>query len=645
MPDLFPLSFASLTGRLKREMDRLKKDPEDPTCALYSLARRDFWTPKARLDLSFQHPAGRAANPVGPASGPHTQMAQNIVLSFLAGARFMELKTVQILDTLEIPRPCIHVPHIGYNVEWSQELLVEQSAREYVSAWFLLHMLTSEHGLRDWDGGAADTIFDLSVGYDLAGIQSPKVDAFIRTLKDASPMIAELRDEIRSAFPELAAVDVPNQISSSVTLSTFHGCPAEEIEGIASHTLENCGLHTVIKLNPTLLGHAYVRKTLDHLGYDHITLDESAFEKDLQWDQLAEMLPRLRQKADALGLGFGVKFSNTLVCQSDEPPFGEGEMYLSGPPLHVLALELAERVRGLTGGVGVHSFSAGIDQMNFADVVAGGLAPVTTCSDLLKGTGYARLPRYLRNLEKKMEALGATTLEEFQAKEAERVAGAPADDPKGVCLADRNRRNVDDIRYKRLKNQKPPKKIGSKLELLDCITCDKCIKVCPNMANITVEIPQGEWSPGNVKWADDEREMGEGETVVAAQAHQIGNVVDLCNLCGQCDPWCPEDGGPYIEKPHLFLTDDAWTHNHALDGFRLVDGGVEWRRGGEVLRYIPQSEGKARVEVSGGHLIVDAEDAVLESGGKGEIDLSLVTTMRLFLGGFRSTTRELFVEL
>ncbi|MDO4749432.1 MAG: putative selenate reductase subunit YgfK, partial [Eubacteriales bacterium] len=49
--------------------------------------------------------------PFGPAAGPHTQLAQNIVAGYAAGARFFELKTVQIMDGEElskcVPKPCI----------------------------------------------------------------------------------------------------------------------------------------------------------------------------------------------------------------------------------------------------------------------------------------------------------------------------------------------------------------------------------------------------------------------------------------------------------------------------------------------------------------------------------------------------------
>ena len=83
----------------------------------------------------------RLATPIGPSAGPHTQLSQNIIAAWLCGGRFIELKTVQIMDELEIPRPCIDMEDEGYNVEWSQELKLEESAQEYVNAWAFLHIL------------------------------------------------------------------------------------------------------------------------------------------------------------------------------------------------------------------------------------------------------------------------------------------------------------------------------------------------------------------------------------------------------------------------------------------------------------------------------------------------------------------------
>ncbi len=628
MPDLYPLSFTSLVSRLDREVARGD--------AVYSLAPRDMWVPDPDVDLSVEHLAGRVANSLGPASGPHTQMAQNIVLAWLAGARFMELKTVQILDTLEIPRPCIYVPNIGYNVEWSQELLVKESAYEYVKAWWLVHMLASSHGPGHWTADTARTIFDISVGYDLKGIQSEKVAWFLHTMTDASAVLAELKDEIAERFPTWAGVDVPARVSSSTTLSTFHGCPADEIEGIASHTMGAHGLHTVIKLNPTLLGHDVVRKTLDDLGYTSVQLDESAFDKDLKWDQLMEFLPRLEQQAKEQGLGLGVKFSNTLVCHQPNTPFTVEEMYLSGQPLHVLAVTLADKFRQATNNRLPISFSAGVDANNYWKLAGADIKPVTTCSDILKGQGYARLPRYLRALEKEMKKAGAKDMAAFVQS---RAGGDDAPTAALSALAEETR--ADD-RYAQKKNARDPKKIGSQLVLLDCITCDKCIKVCPNMSNIKVEVPKGRWDLPTVTWAEGDIQSQDGPALVVEQTHQIGNVIDLCNKCGQCDPWCPEDGGPYIEKAHLFLSRRAFDDQATLDGFVLEARGITWRKDG-ALRTLVQDGDTFSLTVDGGTLVLDG-DTPRSATGRGTFDLRDKKIMELYRAGFLHEQRELFVD-
>ena len=79
--------------------------------------------------------------PLGPAAGPHTQLAQNIVAAYLVGGRFIELKTVQKLDALKIEKPCIDARDEGYNTEWSTELSLEEAFDEYLKAWVLLHIL------------------------------------------------------------------------------------------------------------------------------------------------------------------------------------------------------------------------------------------------------------------------------------------------------------------------------------------------------------------------------------------------------------------------------------------------------------------------------------------------------------------------
>ncbi len=606
-PDLYPIPFPTLVDRLDREL--AAGGP------LYGLKRREIWTPVPGRDLSSTHLGRRLATPAGPASGPHTQLAQNLVLSFLGGGRFHELKTVQVNDELVIPRPCIFVPHVGYNVEWSQELRVAQSALEYVKGWYLIHGLVALSGL--WP--SVDTTFDVSIGYDLAGVRSDKVQGYLAAMADAQGLIAGLRDQVRERWPAWADVDVPSRVSDSITISTFHGCPAREIEAIASQCLA-WGWNTVIKLNPTLLGHDRVRQHLDTMGYSGVRLNPEDFEKDLQWAQLQQFIPRLQAQAEAAGLGFGVKFTNTLVCRHEEPPFGEGEMYLSGPPLHVLATRLAARFRGEFSDLPI-TFSAGVEASNFPACVRSGLAAITSCSDLLKGGGYGRMSKYLRALEKDMAAEGAVDLSSYRDGDGSAFLQARAD---GLEQNELFHRAV----------QKAPRKVGTSLVLLDCLTCDKCIPVCPNAANFAFNVPKGTWTPGRVVWSGEVFTRHEGQPLIAGKRHQIGNVADACNLCGQCDPWCPEDGGPYLAKPTLFLSRESWEDHPSREGLLVSEDrrSIRWRHRGLEQSYVREDDG-ARFEVEGGRVWL-VDDVPVRTEGAGDVDLRDAVTLRLFLEGF-----------
>src|SRR5207245_3061813 len=189
MAELIPASFASLLRRMLREYEREGK--------VFDLPARKFWHGAPDLDTSVLFHGRRAASPLGPAAGPQDQMAQNVVLAWLAGSRILELKTVQINDRLVIPRPCIDATTVGYNVEWSQELRLEQSLREYVAGSMLVDVLKRSDLLADAvPRQQAETIFDMSVGYDLAGIRSPQVRSWIESMKDAAAQVETLRREI-----------------------------------------------------------------------------------------------------------------------------------------------------------------------------------------------------------------------------------------------------------------------------------------------------------------------------------------------------------------------------------------------------------------------------------------------------------------
>ena len=209
-------------------------------------------------------------------------------------------------------------------------------------------------------------------------------------------------------------------------------------------------------------------------------------------------------------------------------------MYLSGPPLHVLASILAAELRAEEGTWLPITFSAGIDFKNFQEVAVGGLAPITSCTDLLKGRGYANQTRYLRKLEDRMLAAGVSSLASLQQLEGQ--SDSPEEGAARLLIA-RASGLSEETRYHRQENSKPPKKVGSELELLDCLTCNKCIPVCPNGANFALPMPRGEHNPGRVSWKDEHFRCSEGDSLRVGKKHQIGNLIDACNLCGCCDTW------------------------------------------------------------------------------------------------------------
>jgi len=335
--------------------------------------------------------------PFGPAAGPHTQVAQNIIAGWAAGARFFELKTVQLLDGEDLPvsKPCITAFDECYNVEWSTELYVPQAMDEYIKAWFALKLLSRELDLGDSEG----FVFNMSVGYDLEGIKSKKIDDFIEGLRCAENteswrICKQWAMDNLSRFSKLdeAFIDGINpEICRSITLSTLHGCPPEEIERIASYLLSVKNLNTFVKCNPTLLGYEYARKTLDDLGFDHVVFDDHHFKADLQYGDAVPMLGRLQKLADSLALSFGVKLSNTFPVQITEGELPGGEMYMSGRALFPLTIELVNRLSRDFGGKLRVSYSGGAEARNIGKLYDAGVWPVTLATTLLKPGGYKRM--------------------------------------------------------------------------------------------------------------------------------------------------------------------------------------------------------------------------------------------------------------
>jgi putative selenate reductase len=583
MVDLFCTPFVDLIQRMRLEFCNQQ--------SIFDLPARKWYVPPGAgsPDLSVRFHDRVAGNASGPASGPQTQMAQNLVLSWLGGGRIMELKTVQVNDELTISRPCIDAANIGYNVEWSQELRVAESLEQYVAGAMLIHMLRyapevfgQPFGDVSMAGTSGETIYDMSIGYDLAGIQTSKVVDFIRGMIDARESVARLRDQIPRWLGPLRELGYPTNLSRSITLSTFHGCPASEIERICEFLLTELDVHVIVKMNPPMLG----RERLEHLlydvmGYTGIRVNQKAYTSGLQFDESLEICGRLSRLAASRGLQFGAKFSNTLEVENHGSFFQPSEkiMYLSGAPLHVITLTLAAEFRKAVGPKFPISFSAGVDRKNFPNVVACGIVPVTTCTDLLKTGGYGRLPPYLHDLQKQMEQVGARTIDDFILDCRGRRAAAGGDPVQAgflntpIIVAE----TQADPRYRAAQNRAVPKKINSHLVTFDCITCDKCIPVCPNDANFTYHTGEMRLTYRNVEVRPDGSvtPVGEEKVFELKKADQIANFADYCNHCGNCDTFCPEYDGPYLKKPNFFGSRQAFEMAAPHDGFFVESGGDE----------------------------------------------------------------------
>ena len=400
--------------------------------------------------------------PLGPAAGPHTQLAQNIVSAYLCGSSFFELKTVQLLDELEIAKPCIAAEDECYNTEWSTELTVAGAFAEYVKAWFVLHLLQKEI----FNCTEPSFIFNMSVGYDLKGIKSDKVDSFIEGLKDAAQteIFQECRGVLKEEIHRFQYVDekyldnISPHICNSITLSTLHGCPPGEIESISKYLLAEKGLHTFVKMNPTLLGYQYVQETFAKMGYGYIQLQQESFSHDLQYADGIALLKRLQGFAQENKKEFGVKLSNTLPVKITKGELPGTEMYLSGKALYPLTVNLALKLAQEFAGELKISYSGGADFFNITPILQTAIQPITLATTLLKPGGYLRL----KQLAEEMEPHFNSKARKIDLKK----------------LAELARSACEDSNYFTEKRAGSSRKMAMELPLLDCFIAP-CIKGCP----------------------------------------------------------------------------------------------------------------------------------------------------------------------
>ncbi len=508
-------------------------------------------------------------NPVGPAAGPHTQLAQNLVAAYVAGARFFELKTVQKMDGQElsacIPKPCIVAEDEAYNCEWSTELYVPQAMEEYIKGWILIHVIAKEFGIGSPDGFQ----FNMSCGYNLEGIKDKKIDDFIEGLKDAgdTAIFKECKQwllEHISLFEHVTKEDVeaiPAKVCNSITLSTMHGCPPQEIENIVRYLLKEKHINTYVKCNPTLLGYEFVRKAMDDLGYDYMAFTDFHFKDDLQYEDAVPMLKRLLETAAQEGLSFGVKLTNTFPVDIKRQELPGEEMYMSGKALFPLSISVASRLAESFDGKLPMSFSGGADQKNIDQIVDCGIWPVTVATVLLKPGGY----KWLTRIAEKADTCEIGKCGNVQVEELKKLATD----------------SLTDAHYRKTGRKAAGKRTEEKSPLLDCLkkkgvgekkeftghkrVCGNCADVCPNRANVLIEVPEMELL-------------------------QILHVDYMCNECGNCRSFCQYAGAPYKDKFTLFATEEDM-EDSTNNGFTVLDAETK-----EVLVRIGDRQEKVKAD-------------------------------------------------
>ncbi len=457
---------------------------EETQGQIFGIRKELFFTPQPTDPFRLKRYGQLLETPLGVAAGPHTQLSQNIISAWLTGARYMELKTVQVLDELAVTKPCIDMTDEGYNCEWSQELKLDQSFDEYLNAWIVLHILKDKFG---W--GVPEEpgfIFNMSMGYNLEGILSPTMQRFLDQVQNCATVKADKLEQLAELYPRVKDLDIPDCISDNITVSTMHGCPPDEVEKIGRYFIEERRLHTTIKLNPTLLGPDRVRDILnDQLGFETVVPD-LAFEHDLKYSDGIDLIRSLLESAAKSRVEFNIKLTNTLETSNQEQslPKNEQMVYMSGRALHPISINLAERLQTEFKGRLNISFSAGVDSFNFADVIACNLKPVTVCSDILKPGGYGRLSQYLNELHTAMNQRGAKTLEEFAVAYGSSVqidAPDQAQTPLQAGWANLQSYAQKVVSKKQYhKNNFPYDNIKTRreLNLFDCIEAP-CMTTCP----------------------------------------------------------------------------------------------------------------------------------------------------------------------
>jgi putative selenate reductase len=494
------------------------------------------------------------SSPVGVAAGPHTQIAQAVIAGYVSGARYFELKTIQAKSprAQKAPKPCIYQDDAAFNIEGTSEFTVQEAIGEYVKAWFIIKILAKEFDFGEKD----DLIFNMSAGYDLAGIKSANVNYFMDAMKNAkdTEIFRDCRAYLLSALHLFEKVDaayiekIEPEICDTITLSTLHGTRPDDIEQIVLYLLEQKRLHVYLKCNASLLGYERVKHILSLTGYGELGFRKSDFSEELSMDQAVPLIKRLKSAADQAGRRFGVKLTNTFPVDTYEDVLPAARMYMSGKGLYPLSINVAAELNAFFDegdGALTISYSGGADEANIADIVNAGIAPVTVSTVLLKPGGYLNITRMNQALERAM----VFPAQGINGPALKRLAeNAPYDE--------RYHRKLPGKKRAKARSTAPPKAHD-----MFCSKCGICADVCPHRANVALQ---------------------------ANQSRIIVHMDAFCYECGNCACVCPDGSVPYRDKFTVYAC-EADFRDSTNPGVFIRDGDHVLRRdvGTDLPEHLP----------------------------------------------------------
>lgn len=105
--------------------------------------------------------------------------------------------------------------------------------------------------------------------------------------------------------------------------------------------------------------------------------------------------------------------------------------------------------------------------------------------------------------------------------------------------------------------------------------CNKCTEVCPNRANVMIDMR---------------------DTGLFEDPFQILHIDAYCNECGNCASFCPHDGGPYLKKFTLFSRPDDF-ENSTNSGFYAENDQITIRLDGRVIKGELDRDGRLDADV------------------------------------------------